>query len=145
MSNFVTKRLPNAKLLYFLAMLSKFTFTLAVVVELYYFSAYLTDVAVFRNSIVVLILSLTAVIDLVGSFFISPIIEIFNFPWGKARSWLLIAPPIALVFYTLTFVRVSQNEVISAILIIVSYGISHIVWSCAEAACNTMKIGRAHV
>ena len=119
MANYVTKRLPNEKLYYGLAALAKFMFTLTVLVELYYFSAFLTDNALFQNAIVVMILTATSVLDLVGSFFISVFLSAFNLPWGKIRSWLLIVPPIVVVFYTLSFVRIGSNEVLSAILIII--------------------------
>ena len=140
MSNFVTKRLPNAKLYYGLAALAKFMFTLTVLVELYYFSAFLTDNALFQNAIVVMILTATSVLDLVGSFFISVFLSAFNLPWGKIRSWLLIVPPIVVVFYTLSFVRIGTNEVLSAILIIISFFISHLFWNVGEAACNSMSM-----
>ena len=68
MANYVTKRFPNSKLYYFLGALVRFMFTLVACVELYYFSAFLTDNAMFRNAVVVMILSITAVLDLVLSF-----------------------------------------------------------------------------
>ncbi len=140
MANYVTKRLPNEKLYYGLAALAKFMFTLTVLVELYYFSAFLTDNALFQNAIVVMILTATSVLDLVGSFFISVFLSAFNLPWGKIRSWLLIVPPIVVVFYTLSFVRIGSNEVLSAILIIISFFISHLFWNVGEAACNSMSM-----
>ncbi|MCR5539202.1 MAG: MFS transporter [Lachnospiraceae bacterium] len=140
MANYVTKRFPNSKLYYFLGALVRFMFTLVACVELYYFSAFLTDNAMFRNAVVVMILSITAVLDLVLSFFISPILSLFHLPWGKIRSWFLVCPPVIAVFYTISFIRFGRNEVFSAVIIIIGFVISHLAWNITEASTSSMSM-----
>ena len=52
------------------------------------------------------LLSVTAVLDLVLSFFISPILSLFHLPWGKIRSWLLVCPIVVCIFFPLNFIRI---------------------------------------
>ncbi|MEG0378286.1 MAG: MFS transporter, partial [Eubacterium sp.] len=66
-------------------------FALFVYVELYYFSAFLTDYAKFSMGTVALILGITAIIDMVWVPVTGIIIEKCNFKWGKYRSWFILA------------------------------------------------------
>lgn len=108
--------------------------------ELYYFSAFMTESALLSAAIVAMILSVTSTIDFILSFTLPFIMEIVRMPWGKYRSWLLVAPIGVVIFGTLFFVRVSENEMVSAIFIIVAFVVAHLIWSMGEAAVNSMSL-----
>ena len=140
--NVQMKKLKNPKvdqLVYFLA---KFFFSILTCTELYYFSAFLTDTALFSLAIIGLIQTATTVIDAIFSFFYGAMMEKIGnlMPWGSTRSWLLVGPPIATIFFIFSFVRVSDNEMVSAVIIIIAFIVSHVVWSIGECAMNAMSV-----
>lgn len=120
--------------------LAKALFAMVTSCEIYYFSAFMTDAALLSAGIVAMVLSVTSVIDFIVSFFLGAVLQAINMPWGKYRSWLLICPPIVMVFNILTYTRVSENEMVSAVVIIIGFVVSHIVWSVGEAAWNSMPL-----
>jgi len=82
------------------------------------------------------------VIDFIFSFFYGQIMESIGkrLPWGVTRSWLAIAPPIVTVLFCLAFVRVSESEVTSAVVIIIGFLASHVLWSVGECAMNAQTV-----
>ena len=120
--------------------LAKLFFAMLTCCELFYFSAFMTNAALLSTAIVAMVLSVTSMIDFIVSFFLGAILQAVNLPWGKYRSWLLIAPPIVTVFHIFMFSKVSDNEMVSAVVIILGFVLSHIVWSVAEAAWNSMPL-----
>lgn len=106
-----------------LTAVNDFGFTLFKNMEIYYFSAFLTDVAGFSLKMLALILTVTEIINVAQVPITGWIIEKANFKWGKYRSWFAICPPIMVVFYGLMFSRVSANEAIAAFVIILAYTI----------------------
>lgn len=119
---------------------SKLLFAMMTCIELYYFSAFLTDAAMIATAIAAMVLSVTGIIDFIISLFLGVIIETVKLPWGKYRSWLLIAPPIVTVTLLLMFSKVSSNDMVSAVVIIIGFVVSHIFWSLGEAAWNAMPL-----
>ena len=142
MESTTLKRLKNPKVDQFSYFLAKFFFSILTCTELYYFSAFLTDTALFSLAVIGLIQTATTVIDTIFSFFYGALMEKIGalMPWGSTRSWLLVGPPIATLFFVFTFVRVSDNEMVSAIIIIVAFAISHVVWSINECANNALSV-----
>ena len=136
------KKLKNPKVDQFCYFFMKFCFSILTCTELYYFSAFLTDTAMFSLAIIGLIQTATTVIDTIFSFFYGAMLEKIGslMPWGSTRSWLLVGPPIATIFFIFTFVRISDNEMTSAIVIIICFAISHVVWSIAECAMNALSV-----
>lgn len=120
--------------------IAKLLFAMLTCCELFYFSAFMTNAALLSAAIVAMVLSVTSAIDFVVSFFLGAILEAVHLPWGKYRSWLLIAPPIVTVFHILMFSKVSDNEMVSAVVIIIGFVLSHLVWSIGEAAWNSMPL-----
>lgn len=92
-------------------------FSLFIYVELYYFSAFLTDYAKFSLTTVALILTLTAAIDLIWVPVTGIIIEKCDFKWGKYRSWFLVGPPFVVLFFTLMFTRIGP-EILAASIVV---------------------------
>ena len=136
------KRLPHPKRDNFIYFLAKFFFSSMTCCELYYFSAYLTDSAMFSVAIVGMILSVTSILDTLFSLVNGVVLQKVGdlMPWGTYRSWLLVAPPLALVTFIFCFIRVSDNEMVAAVIIIIAFFVSHVIWSLAEAAYITMSV-----
>ena len=136
------RTLKNPPLDYFVYFLCKFFFSILTCTELYYFSAFLTDTAMLSLGIIGTIQMITTIIDFIFSFFYGALMEGIgkHLPWGITRSWLAIAPPIATVLFIFSFVRVSENEVVSAVVIIIGFLASHLVWSIAECAMNAQTV-----
>ena len=123
-------------------LLAKFFFSALTSCELYYFSAYLTDVAMLQIGIVGLVLTATSVIDTLFSLINGVVLQKIGdlMPWGTYRSWLLIAPPLTAVTFVFCFVRVSSNDMVAAIVIIIAFALSHMIWSLGESALITMSV-----
>ena len=142
MENSNLRTLKNPPLDYFCYFLCKFFFSILTCTELYYFSAFLTDTAVLSLGIIGTIQMATTIIDTIFSFFYGALMEKIGavLPWGQTRSWLVIAPPIATICWAFAMFRISENEVVSAVVIIVAFMISHVVWSIGECAMNSQTV-----
>ena len=134
------RKLTRPALTKFAYFFSKFAFTCLTCLELYYFSAFLTDAAHLRVAFVTGILTVTGIIDLIFSFVNGVILEKIRMPWGKYRSWLLVAPPIVGAFVLLMFSKIGSNDIISSIIIIVGFVMSHLIWSVGESAWNSLPL-----
>ena len=136
------KRLKNPPVDYICYFCCKFFYSILTCTELYYFSAFLTDTALFSLGIIGTIQMVTTVIDFIFSFFYGQIMESVgkHLPWGITRSWLAIAPPIVTVLFAFAFVRVSESEVVSAVVIIIGFLASHVLWSVGECAMNAQTV-----
>ena len=134
------KKMKNPMYMNIVYCVAKLLFAMLTCCELFYFSAFMTDAALMSAGIVAMVLSVTSVIDFIVSFFLGTILQASRLPWGKYRSWLLISPPIVTVFHIFMFSKVSDDEMVSAVVIIIGFVISHIVWSVAEAAWNSMPL-----
>ena len=115
----------------------KFAFSLFVGLEMYYFSAYLTDAALLPMAVVSLVLNIPTVVDLIFSFLNGVIIEKLHLPFGKYRFWLIVGPVVATITYALCFLRL-EDDWYCGIMIIVSLIIAHFFWSLAETALNAL-------
>jgi Na+/melibiose symporter-like transporter len=125
-------------LLYFLGRLSFNTLTL---IELYYFSPFMTEGAKFPAAIVATIMSVTTTVDFIFSFFIGVIIEKLKLPWGRLRSWFLVAPVVVTICLILMFSKVSNdNYTLCGIIIFIGFFVSHMAWSCAESCLNALPM-----
>ena len=111
-----------------------FGFTLFVDVELYYWSAFLTDYAKFSLAMVGFILTLTSIIDCIWVPVTGWLIEKCNFKWGKYRSWLLIGPPIMIFAYALEFSRISSSMALAAGIVIVGFSVKTLAQDLAYSA-----------
>ena len=138
----VLKRLKHPTRDNLIYLFAKFAFSSMTCCELYYFSAFLTDAAMFSVGIVGMILSVTSILDTLFSLVNGVVLQKVGdlMPWGTYRSWLLVAPPLALVTFIFCFIRFSDNEMVSAVIIIIAFFVSHVVWSLAEAAYITMSV-----
>ena len=115
-----------------------FGFTLFVNVELYYWSAFLTDYAKFSLGTATFIFTLTSVIVFICVPVTGWLIEKCNFKWGKYRSWLVIGPPVMIFAYALQFSRIGSSEALAAGIVIAAFSIKTLAQDLAYSASVTL-------
>lgn len=114
-------------------------FSLMSNIETFYFMTFLTDLAGFSTAIAALINSVFSVVDACLSWIYGGILNGTKAKkWGRYRSWLILVPWIVPFLYAFQFVRVSDNEILSAVLIIAASIASHVVWNIAYVANATL-------
>ena len=114
-------------------------FVLMSNIETFYFMTFLTDLAGFGPAIAGLINSVFTTVDACLSWLYGGIINGTKAKkWGRYRSWLIIIPWIVPFLYALMFLRVSDNEVLSAVVIIAAAILSHVCWNFGYVANATL-------
>ncbi|AKN31749.1 sugar transporter [Clostridium carboxidivorans P7] len=121
-----------------------FGFQLIVNVEVYYFAAFLTDYAKISAALAGTVLMITSIFDLVWVPTAGVILEKCNMKWGKYRSWLLIGPPFAVLFYILEFSKIGSSTM-NAIIISIGFIVSHLIWNIFYAAHIAMNSSMTEV
>ena len=114
-------------------------FSLMSNIETFYFMTFLTDLAGFSTAISALINSVFSIVDACLSWIYGGILNGTKAKkWGRYRSWLILVPWMVPFLYAFQFVRVSDNEILSAVLIIAASIASHVVWNIAYVANATL-------
>ncbi|UWG95840.1 MFS transporter [Dehalobacter sp. DCM] len=108
--------------------LPSFGFQLFVNMEVFYFAAFMTDYAKLPIALVGTVLLITSIFDIVWVPTAGVILEKSNLRWGKYRSWLLIGPPFAVIFFILQFSKVG-SPTLNAVIITVGFVVSHLIWN----------------
>jgi len=108
--------------------LPSFGFQLFVNMEVFYFAAFLTDFAMLPMALVGTVLLITSIFDIIWVPTAGIILEKSNMRWGKYRSWLLLGPPFAALFFVLQFSKVG-SPIVNAVLITVGFVVSHLIWN----------------
>nr|NJM02065.1 MFS transporter [Desulfobacula sp.] len=108
--------------------LPSFGFQLFVNMEIFFFAAFLTDYAKIPVAIAGTVLMVTSIFDIVWVPTAGVILEKSSMRWGRYRSWLLVGPPLAAVFFVLQFSKIG-DPTINAVLISVGFIISHLIWN----------------
>ncbi|KPU42820.1 hypothetical protein OXPF_35830 [Oxobacter pfennigii] len=99
-------------------------FSLMTSVGVYLQTYFLTDVAGFNLALVALIISIPNTFDAIFSGVYGAVIDTVKpMRWGKLRSWLIVLPPLVVLFMTLQYTKIGTDN-IAAIIIIVSAVIS---------------------
>lgn len=115
-----------------------FGFTLMTNVETFYFNAFLTNVAGFTTGVAGTIASITSIVDAALSWIYGGIINAVKpGKWGRYRTWLILLTWLVPFLFAFQFIRVGDNDVVSAIVICAAFITSHICWNlpyCANAA-----------
>ena len=110
-------------------------FVLMSNVETFYFMTFLTDYAMFSPAIAGVINSVFSIVDACLSWIYGGILNGTKAKkWGRYRSWLVLTPWIVPFLFAFQFIRVSENEALSAVIIIAAAIISHIVWNIGYVA-----------
>jgi len=105
-----------------------FGFQLFVNMEVFYFAAFLTDFAKLPMALVGIVLMVTSIFDILWVPTAGVILEKSNMKWGKYRSWLLVGPPLAALFFILQFSKIGSPTV-NAVMIIIGFLVSHLIWN----------------
>jgi glucuronide carrier protein len=120
-------------------------FVLIANMELYFFSAFLTDYAEFSLSITGYILGLTSLADIVFALLAGVILQKVTLMYGgKYRSWFLVGPPFVAVLFILQFTEIGTT--LSAAMIIgFGFVASHLIWNIVFTASASMvgRLGRS--
>ncbi|SNS97788.1 glycoside/pentoside/hexuronide:cation symporter, GPH family/glucuronide carrier protein [Anaerovirgula multivorans] len=114
--------------------LPSFGFQLFVNMEVFYFAAFLTDFAMIPVALAGTILMVTSIFDIIWVPTAGVILEKSNLKFGgKYRSWLLVGPPFAVLFFIFQFIKIGPENV-NAIIIMVGFIVSHLIWNIYYAA-----------
>ena len=108
--------------------LPSFGFQLFVNMEIFYFAAFLTDFAKLPMALVGMVLMITSIFDILWVPTAGVILEKSNMRWGKYRSWLLVGPPFAALFFILQFSKIGSPTT-NAIIITIGFVVSHLIWN----------------
>lgn len=100
------KRLPSS-IIYSYGFATMF-FNMMMMVAIYYYSYFMTDVALIVPAHLSIFMFITHIIDAVSVPVSGVIIQKTQFRWGQFRSWLLFLPLSTFVFFTLTFTNISS-------------------------------------
>lgn len=129
------KRLSTA-LRYFFGV-GDFGFVLMSNVETFYFNSYLTSQ--FTPAVAAVINSIFSIVDACLSWIYGGILNATKAKkWGRYRSWLVLTPWIVPFLFAFQFLRVSENETLSAAVIVAAAIVSHIVWNIGYVANATL-------
>jgi GPH family glycoside/pentoside/hexuronide:cation symporter len=109
-------------------------FAAVVMIQTNYLAPFLTDYAKYSLAVVGVILVLCNALDTVGSLIAGVFIEKGKMPWGKYRSWLLVGGFLVFVFNILQYTRISQNEIIAAVVVVVGAGLGRTFWNVTFTA-----------
>jgi glucuronide carrier protein len=113
-------------------------FTLMVNMELYFFTAFLTDFAQFSLITVSLILWITSFADIICALVAGFILQKTTLKLGgKYRSWLLVGPPIVAPLFVLQFSKIGIDPEAAAIIIF-GFIASHLIFNVVFAATGSM-------
>ena len=116
-------------------------FTLMTNMELFFFSAFLTDYAEFSLTITGFILGFTSLADMVFAPVAGIVLQKVTLKYGgKYRSWFLVGPPIVAVLFVLQFTKIG-NTLSATLIIIIGFILSHLVWNIMFTASASM-VGR---
>jgi len=108
--------------------LPSFGFQVFVSMEIFFFAAFLTDYAKIPVALAGTVLMITSIFDILWVPTAGVILEKSNMRWGRYRSWMLVGPPLAVIFYMLQFTKIG-DPTMNAILISVGFIISHLIWN----------------
>jgi sugar (glycoside-pentoside-hexuronide) transporter len=113
--------------------LPSFGFQFFVNMEVFFFAAFLTDYAKIPMALAGTVLMVTSIFDIIWVPTAGVIVEKSNMKWGRYRSWLLVGPPLAALFFILQFFKIG-SPITNAILISIGFIVSHLIWNTFYAA-----------
>lgn len=114
-------------------------FVLMSNIETFYFMTFLTDLAGFTAVISGLINTVFSIVDACLSWVYGGILNGTKAKkWGRYRSWLILTPWLVPFLFAFQFIRISDNEILSAVVIIAASIVSHVVWNISYVANATL-------
>jgi GPH family glycoside/pentoside/hexuronide:cation symporter len=134
-----TKKKPLSNALRYFFGVGDAGFVLMSNIETFYFMTFLTDLAGFSAAVAGVINSVFTTVDACLSWLYGGIINGTKAKkWGRYRSWLIMLPWIVPFLYALMFIRISDNEILSAVIIIIAAIASHVAWNFPYVANATL-------
>ena len=116
-------------------------FVLMVCMEMYYFTAFLTDYAQFPMKTVSAIQLFTGVFDIGCALLAGIMLQKINLKFGgKYRSWFLVGPLPVVLLFCLQFTRIG-SEMTAIAIIIFGFLASHLIWNTVTS-CGGAMVGR---
>ena len=113
-------------------------FLLMINMEMFYFTAFLTDYAQFSMTTIGIILWITGVVDIVCALAAGIILQKVTLKFGgKYRSWFLIGPPIVAPLFVLQFTKLGSDWTAASIIILV-FILSHLLYNVVFTATGAM-------
>jgi Na+/melibiose symporter-like transporter len=113
-------------------------FSAVTCIEIYYYTDWMTNIALIPLVTIGMIKLITAVLDWISSLVLPVIMQKLRLPLGKYRTYFAIFPAIYCVFGALAITKVSDtNMAINVLVLIVSYFISRFMWNLTDAASST--------
>ncbi len=113
-------------------------FLLMINMEMFYFTAFLTDYAQFSMTTIGMILWTTGIVDIVCALAAGIILQKVTLKFGgKYRSWLLVGPPIVAPLFVLQFTKLGSDWTAAAIIILV-FILSHLLYNVVFTATGAM-------
>jgi Na+/melibiose symporter-like transporter len=109
-------------------------FMMMVDMELFYFTAFLTDYAQFTMAMIGVILWITGVVDIVCALAAGIILQKVTLKsGGKYRSWFLVGPPIFAPLFVLQFTKLG-GPLTAASIIVAGFILSHLLYNVVFTA-----------
>jgi glucuronide carrier protein len=109
--------------------------------EVYFFTAFLTDYAQFSLVIAGQILGLTSLIDIACALAGGIILQKMTLKYGgKYRSWLLVGPPLVAPLFILQFTKIG-SDLTAALIVMFGFIASHLLFNVVVSAGGAM-LGR---
>lgn len=103
------------------------TFNLMMLVAVYYYTYFLTDVALIKPVHLIFFMVFTHLVDAISIPVGGAIIQKTQFRWGQFRSWLLFMPISTFVFFSITFTNLPSIDYLIKILYLgTAYLIAHV-------------------
>ena len=110
-------------------------FVLMSNVETFYFMTCMTDFVGFSATMAGLVNSVFSIVDACLSWIYGGILNATKSKkWGRYRSWLILTPWIVPFLFAFQFLRVSENDIVAAVVICAAAIVSHIVWNFGYVA-----------
>lgn len=114
-------------------------FVLMSNIETFYFMTFLTDFAGFGAVVAGMINSVFSIVDACLSWVYGGVLNGTKAKkWGRYRSWLILLPWIVPFLFAFQFIRIGENEMLSAVVIIVAAIASHVCWNFGYVANATL-------
>ena len=110
-------------------------FVLMSNVETFYLMSCMTDTVGFTPVMAGVVNSVFSIVDACLSWIYGGILNATKSKkWGRYRSWLILTPWIVPFLFAFQFLRVSQNDVVAAVVICAAAIVSHIIWNIGYVA-----------
>ncbi len=116
-------------------------FNLMISMEVFFFTAFLTDYAQFSLIVAGEILGFTSLVDIVCALAGGVILQKVTLKYGgKYRSWLLIGPPAVAPLFVLQFTKIGGN-LTAAVIVVFGFIASHLLFNVVVSASGAL-LGR---